>query len=873
MKKDYSHTLLMPKTNFEMRGNLTSKDSYYINFWNEKRIYEKLSTRNTDNFILHDGPPYANGSIHIGHAFNKILKDFIIRDAALRNKKIEWVFGWDTHGLPIELQIQKEGIKFSEVGITKYLLECEKYAMNQVKLQQDQFLKLGLLSNPQKQKYLTLDNNFMVKEIEIFFSFLNQKLAYQSRKPVYWSWSSETALAEAEVEYKTIKDDAIYINFKYKNELNILIWTTTPWTLPGNVALAFSKKTKYIIVEIDKIKTIIAKDLLDFLSKKINKKIDFIEEIELEKLIGTKAINPINGNESKLIYGEHVNTTSGTGIVHISGGHGVDDYKSVLENDLNLFIVMDDKGHMINSGEYNGLFYLKANKLIIENNSSSIVYLEKYEHSVPIDWRTKNFVVYRATKQWFISINSIKEELLSEIKNVEWVPSWGEKKMSDMTNDRQDWCISRQRLWGVPIPIIYDENNIPIISKELQRNILNLFSKKGIQGWHEINIKDILPKSIIYNSKMKKERDILDVWFDSGSSHSLISNNQKSDIYIEGNDQYRGWFSSSLITSVILKKQSPYKKVITHGFVTDKKGNKMSKSIGNVISPLEITEKYGLDILRLLIANLDYTDNVKIYDDLIKQISTDYRKIRNTIKFILGVISDFDEDEIDNISNFSKLILGDISESYNKNLYNLKNQNFNQVIKEVMRLITNGSISYFLEYSKDIVYVYFKNDKKRIEVQYVIRKILDYVLYSLSPIIPVTIEEAYSELNKETSIYETIYPTLQKYKSNWNEFNVLREKINKQIEKLRQEKMITKSQEVNLEFKFPEFLKNLGNNLSEILMVSTINDSDNTNVIAKKTKNIMCQRCWKYNIQNDIISKELICKKCENVINTQKLKK
>jgi len=514
-KKDYKDTLLMPKTNFEMRGNLKEKDLKFIAEWKENKIYKKLSNRKEDEFILHDGPPYANGDIHVGHALNKILKDIIIRNNALKGKRIDWRTGWDTHGLPIELKVQQSGVKVSEIGKNKYIEECYKYAKSQVSRQQEQFEKLALLTDFE-EKYLTLDKDFEARQINVFNKMFNKDLIYQDLKPVYWSWSSQTALAEAEIEYKDSKDFSIYVKFEFEDsKIYFVIWTTTPWTLPANVAISFGKKIEYSMVELNGDKLIIASTLVNKVAEETGLNFKFIKKIDINEFIGKYAINPINNKKSKLVFGHHVTTDGGTGLVHTAGGHGQDDYIITKENKLDLFVVMDDKGHTINSGEkFDGNFYQKTNKLVVNDleENGSLLFVSKFLHSVPIDWRTKEPVVYRATKQWFVSIEPIKKGLINEIKEIEWHPSWGQERLIQMTQNRNDWCISRQRLWGVPIPIIYDENKKPIKDIDLQKNILSAFEEGGIMAWHEKNIEDLLPSHIKYNSKMSKESDILDVW-------------------------------------------------------------------------------------------------------------------------------------------------------------------------------------------------------------------------------------------------------------------------------------------------------------------------------------------------------------------------
>lgn len=865
---DYKNTLNMPNTNFEMRGNLKDKDPIYIKKWNESKLYEKLSTRESEEFILHDGPPYANGDIHVGHSMNKILKDIIIRDNVLKGKKIDWRTGWDTHGLPIELKVQQSGIKLSEVGKERYLDECKKYAESQVEKQQSQFERLALLTDFD-QKYLTLYPEFESRQIKVFNTMLNKGLVYQDLKPVYWSWSSETALAEAEIEYKDAVDWSIYVNFKHESGLNFVIWTTTPWTLPANVAISFGENIEYSKVIIDGKESVIATDLITKFASEIEKEVSVVGVIDIKEYIGQYATNPINGNKSKLVWGHHVTTDGGTGLVHTAGGHGQDDYLIVKNEGLELFVVMDDKGHMINAGEFDGMFYLKANKFIIEKltEQGDLVFASKFSHSVPIDWRTKEPVIYRATKQWFVSIDKIKTGLIDSIKNVEWHPSWGEDRLTKMTENRSDWCISRQRLWGVPIPVIYDENKQPIVNEELQLNIENVFKEGGLVAWHQKDIKDLLPSSIEYNENMTKETDILDVWFDSGSSFTMLDG-KVSDVYLEGNDQYRGWFNSSLITSYVTTGLAPYKSVITHGMALDAKGNKMSKSLGNVIDPMDIVNIYGADILRMWVASSDYVDNIKISDEIIKQISNDYRKIRNSIRFILGALNDY-ENEVVEISTFGKSVLNELEKAWTSVRGNYDSYNFLQAMKDVTFELTSGVVAYYLDYYKEFGYTFKVKDPRRLEGQYILSKMLDFILYSVAQVTPVTVEEAWEMKGGEGSFFETVQPTFDKYDApDYKGFVSIRNAVNKSIEDLRVAGEIKKSNEVSLVVSLPNELsiwKEFVNNKNFIVAKVEFVEGELSSK-ASNLNGIKCERCWNYFTEDEMEGD--ICKEeCHKALN------
>ncbi len=861
---EYKDTLNMPNTKFEMRGNLKDKDPIFIERWKENKLYNKLSEREAISFILHDGPPYANGDIHIGHAMNKILKDILVRENALQGKSIDWRVGWDTHGLPIELKVQQSGIKLSEVGKDAYLEACKDYAYSQIEKQQKQFERLAILTDFD-QKYLTLTPDFEARQIQVFNTMLNKGLVYQDLKPVYWSWSSVTALAEAEIEYKDAVDWSIYVKFKHESGLNFIIWTTTPWTLPGNVAIAFGENIEYSKVLIDGEESIVATDLIETISSTIEKEITKVEVVDIKEYIGQTVINPINNKTSKLVWGHHVTTEGGTGLVHTAGGHGQDDYMIVKNEGLELFVVMDDKGHMTNSDKYDGMFYLKANKVIIEDltENGGLLFSTKFSHSVPIDWRTKEPVIYRATKQWFVSIDKIKDGLVKSVKDVKWYPGWGEERLTKMTENRSDWCISRQRLWGVPIPVVYDENGNTIVNEELQENIVKLFNEGGMLSWHNAEVKDLLPSSIEYKEGMTKETDILDVWFDSGSSHTLLGDNP-ADVYLEGNDQYRGWFNSSLITSYVVHERAPYKTVITHGMALDGQGNKMSKSIGNTVDPLDIIGTYGADILRMWVATSDFVDNVRISDEIIKQISGDYRKIRNTIKFGLGVLNDYEGQEVE-ISTFGKSVLSELEKSWSLIRKSFDEFNFLQATKELIYQISSGFIAYYLDYYKEIGYITSQDDQRRREMQYIISKMVNYVLFSIAPITPVTAEEAWIEYGMNGSIFEQTYPSFDKYDSlDFNEFVRIRDVVNKSIEDLRESSDVKKTNQMAITLSLPNELSQWKEVITrKNFMVASIRfEEGDLNSKAEDFNGIRCERCWNYfkneDMQGDICKEECV---------------
>lgn len=870
MAKDFKDTLNMPQTEFEMRGNLTKKDPEFIKFWEEKDIINKTQGRDK-TFILHDGPPYANGNIHVGHALNKIIKDIIVRERMIAGYSVDWRAGWDTHGLPIEVMIQKNGANLGEMGLEAYLKKARNYALTQVEKQQKQFRSLAITADF-TNKYMTLLPKFEASEIKVFHKMLNEKLAYQDLKPINWSWSSQTALAEAEIEYKDVESYSIYVKFKLNEELSILIWTTTPWTLPANVALAFGERINYSVVEVDGEKLVIANDLIGTLSIETKKEFKVVESFDPSKIIGEKAINPINGAESLITFGHHVTTEAGTGIVHIAGGHGADDYIITKENNLPLVVVTDDRGIQQNSGKYDGQFYLKNEPIIIEDLTANggLLHHSKFVHSHPVDWRTKKPIIYRATKQWFVSIDKVKDSLIKETENVKWKPVWGGKRLAKMTQDRDDWCISRQRVWGVPIPVIYDSNDQPIVNTELQSNIEAIFAEKGVYGYLTTNIKDLLPASITFEKGMRKETDTLDVWFDSGTAHQYLTPGVQSDIYVEGTDQFRGWFNSSFITGNIMNGMSPYKEILTHGFVTDGKGEKMSKSKGNVMDPLKITGSYGADILRLWAASSDFTDNLKISDEIIKQVASEYRKIRNTIKFILGNLHDFDDSQPE-LSKATAAVKSNLVTVWNVAKEAFVERNFNAGIKAIMNELTSGSISWLTEYAKETIYVYEADAVEKLEVQSILKFALEVILYVLAPVLPVTVEEAFQSLvaDKDASIFLTTFEINESGSTEaWKEFNSIRNLINKEVEVIRESKKLKKIGEAHIELSLPQELTSWNDEkLKATLLVGKLDVVEGEfKATAKVFENsFKCERCWK---MVDSINTDEVCTRCAHVLKT-----
>ncbi len=892
-------TLRMPKTSYPMKASLATKEVEIQKEWEELDLYNKAMEKNKGNkpFYLHDGPPYANGDLHIGHALNKILKDIINRQKNMAGYYSPVIIGWDTHGLPIENALTKnKKVKVKELTTNEFRDMCKAYALNQVANQKEQFFRLGILGD-KDSTYVTLDKKYEAEQIRVFSKMIENDMIFKGLKPVYWSPSSYSALAEAEIEYQDKRSPAIYVGFDIKDleGVKAVIWTTTPWTIPANQGIAVGKDIDYAIIKTNKGKFLIAKSLIENFVENIEiEDFEIIEQFKGSDLENKKVIHPLNKKEFLIMLADHVTEENGTGCVHTAPGHGEDDFIVGKNYSLETLSVVDAYGKMINTSKYDGLFYEDANKEIGMDleKEGALLKLSFIKHSYPHDWRTKKPVIYRATPQWFASIEKDKEGMLNAIKEVNWINSWGEKRLYNMIKDRQEWCISRQRKWGVPIPIIYNEDDTPIFDKDVLDHIASLFEEFGSNIWFEKEAKDLLPKGYTNeaspNNKFTKETDIMDVWFDSGVSHSAVMKNRlgtyQSDLYLEGSDQYRGWFNSSLITGYITQGKAPYKNALSHGFALDGKGNKMSKSIGNVITPKQIYQKYGADILRLWVSTVDYQSDVKVSDDIIKQVSEIYRRIRNSFRFILGNLNDgelFNENmsvDFDSLDIGDKYIIDNVNElnKYCQEAY--ENYEFKKVVDAINNFITIELSSFYFDYIKDILYIYDKDSKESMAVKTTLLYVFKVLVKLLTPIIPHTSYETWKYLYDNPVVLENFEEILDiDYKKEVelvNKIISLRDVVNKEIEEKRNEKIIGKSLEANVKIQINtkdyEILKDI-KNLSLYLIVSNVEfvsdlpKDEEISVCVEKYSDSNCQRCWKF-YKEEELDNEGLCPKCKEII-------
>lgn len=912
---EYKDTLLMPKTKFPMRGGLPTKEPQIQQEWKEKDLYRKMLEKNEGqpSFILHDGPPYANGNLHMGHALNKILKDFINRYKTMQGFYTPYVPGWDTHGLPIEQALTKKGVKCKEMTTAEFRDKCQAFAMEQIDIQKKDFLRLGVngdFDNP----YITLKPEYEAAQIRLFGEMADKGLIYKGKKPVYWSPSSESSLAEAEIEYHDKRSASIYVAFDVKDSKGIvaddakfIIWTTTPWTLPSNVAITVHPELTYVQMNVDGTRYIIAEALVDAVAEQLGWDKEAVvreKDFKGSELEYIEAQHPFIDRISLIINGEHVTTDAGTGCVHTAPGHGEDDFIVGQKYGLEVISPLDDKGvFTAEGGPFEGMFYDKANQAVTEllTEKGALLKLDFITHSYPHDWRTKKPVIFRATPQWFASISKVRQDILDAIEDTKFKVDWGKTRIYNMIRDRGEWVISRQRVWGVPLPVFYAENGDIIMTKETVYHVADLFEQHGSNIWFERDAKDLLPEGFTHpgspNGEFTKEQDIMDVWFDSGSSHRGVLETRPelsfpADMYLEGSDQYRGWFNSSITTSVATRGRSPYKMLLSHGFVMDGEGKKMSKSLGNVIVPDTIVKQKGADIARLWVSSVDYLADVRISDEILNQVADVYRKIRNTLRFLLGNINDYNPatDRIAeaDLLEVDRYILNRLREFTAGTLDHYESFDYLNIYQEVQNFINVELSNFYLDYGKDILYIEEKNAHKRRSMQTVLFEILVNMTKLLAPIIPHTAEEVWSHIEQvdEESVHLTNMPAKEEVDQalldKWNTFMALRDDVNRALEAARNEKVIGKSLEAKVKignspsFDTLAFLEGF-NDLHQLFIVSQVELVEDTKgeayqhgtIEIAKADGEKCARCWNYSESLGSVGElDDLCPRCQEVVKT-----
>ena len=899
---DYKSTLNMPKTDFEMRGNLANKEPNILKQWQKDNYYQNILAHHKGQkaFILHDGPPYANGNLHAGTAMNRTIKDFIVRSHAMLGFYTPFFPGWDTHGLPIENAVQKLGVDRKALSAAEFRKKCAEYAQGQIKTQMETEKRLGQIAD-YDHPYISLQKAFEARQIRSFANMALKGMIFQGLKPVYWSPFNETAVADSEIVYRDVKDATIYLKFPISdgkgildNEDYFVIWTTTPWTIPSNEAVCIHPDLEYAEVLTEKGKLILLAKFVDNLLAKFNlTNKGILRTFKGRELEGICYHHVVLDKECPCLLGNHVTDEDGTGVVHTAGGHGLDDYLICQAYGIAPICSVDARGYMNEeAGQYQGMFFEDCSKAIIHDmyEKEYLLAVENIVHSYPHDDRLKKKVIFRAVEQWFCSIDKVRKAALEQIDKVVWHNTFGQKRMHNMIAERGDWCISRQRLWGVPIPIIYNEDGSPIMAKDVFEHIAKLVDEFGSNVWFEREAKDLLPENyhnpLSPNGKFTKEKDIMDVWFDSGSSwNELIARqyNYPCDLYFEGSDQYRGWFNSSLIISTAVHGCAPYKEVLSHGYVVDSKGEKMSKSVGNVVNPMDIINVNGADVFRLWAMSSDFKEDLKLGQSNIKQVSEQYRKIRNTFRFLLGNISASDFDPQTQLIDFTKLeridqqvlvLLNDLVANVRKDVIDY---NYLAVNKELMYFMVNVLSSYYCDFTKDILYVSKVNDVRRRQVQTVYWHCVDALVKMWAPFLAFTAEEIwqhFKHLGKDSVHYEEFPPV-----NDYHDADVLRKEISrlleirslvtKAIENAPQDKLVASSQEAKLCLTLAkedkELLeRNLACKVAQWFIVSQVElTTGEQEIKVVKALGDKCPRCWNY---DEHVDENGLCPRCHEVM-------
>ena len=905
---DYKDSLLLPNTKFPMRGNLPQNEPIKYKLWDESNVYEKMkkNREGAPTFTLHDGPPYANGHIHIGHALNKILKDIINKYHYFDGKSIRYVPGWDCHGLPIEQKVEEKigSTKKKLLAKSKLRELCRIHAARFVDIQKEEFKKLGVIAD-WENPYLTMDFKFEANIFRELCAIAKQGLLIQRSKPIYWSWAAQTALAEAEIEYEDKVSPSIYVAFKHeKLDASLIIWTTTPWTLPANAGIALNPEETYVLTA-DKF--IVAKKLHATLIADGIIKGDIVEEIKSTDLENTYAINPLNDRKSKIILGEHVMMDSGSGSVHTAPGHGEEDYKVGLLYDLDIIMPVDAHGKYDNTivreklfrdtEKYLGLHVFKANDLILEELGDALLQRIDITHSYPHCWRTHTPVIYRATKQWFISIDdaygkenkSLRENALKVVEDLTFYPEWGRNRLKSMLDGRPDWCISRQRDWGVPIAFFRNKLTDEIVyDEDVLTHVASIFDEKGCDAWYDLSIAELLPENSKLNpDDLEKTQDILDVWFDSGSTQNAVlrSGNYDAgtfpaDLYLEGSDQHRGWFQSSLLTTLASSEIAPYKAILTHGFTVDEKGEKMSKSKGNVVAPDKVMKQYGSEILRLWVAMSDYQSDLKISDNILKQNAELYRKIRNTARFLLANVSDLDAlVPVDKLGELDKWVLKRAKDVFADIDAAFKVYEFSKGLNKLNNFLVVDLSGIYLDVCKDRLYCDSKNDLHRTGAQTAMAIIAKKLFSTLACILTYTVDELLTHSPEVVKGNAKDVFDLNSYEIPEVESKIdaeiltkSKEKFSEAIDKLKKEKIIKSTLELDIYTNNDVFVSLPKTEVADWFIVSNVVEKQENALIsfelngtlfeAYKSSSFKCPRCWKFTAADE----DCLCIRCEDAL-------
>ncbi|MCM0081274.1 isoleucine--tRNA ligase [Geomonas sp. Red32] len=917
---DYKDTLNLPQTAFPMKGNLPQREPEMLKQWEQAKLDQKVEEagKGKPRYILHDGPPYANGHIHIGHALNKILKDIVLKSKRMSGFDAPYIPGWDCHGLPIELQVEKNlGSKKHEISKLEMRKLCREYAQKFVSIQRAEFERLGVIGD-WEHPYLTMHNSYEGAIARELARFAENGGLYKGKKPVHWCSSCGTALAEAEVEYADHKSPSVFVKFAVKDDLgsvvpelagkksSIVIWTTTPWTLPANLAVALHPELDYVALDVNGDLLIVADGLKESFLKEIGAEGKVVATFKATGLAGKKAQHPFYSRESLIVLGEHVTLEAGTGAVHTAPGHGQEDYEVGLREGLDIYNPVDNRGRFFDNIEFfGGQFVFDANKNVIEKliEVGALLASKEITHSYPHCWRCKKPIIFRATEQWFISMerNDLRQKSLAEINNVNWIPKWGRERIYGMIENRPDWCVSRQRSWGVPITAFYCKSCGEVMADaKVMYHVAEIFAEHSSDVWYDWDASKFLPEGTVCPScgkhEFDKETDILDVWFDSGVSFAAVCElrdnlHAPADMYLEGSDQHRGWFHSSLLASVGTRGHAPYKNVLTHGFVVDGSGRKMSKSVGNVVAPEDVIKKFGGDVLRLWVAAQDYRDDLRISQEILTRLSEAYRRIRNTCRYILGNIHDFNPEtdsvpyaqmpEIDRWAMHQlELLKEKVVNAYNE-------CEFHILYHAVNGFCTVEMSSFYLDILKDRVYTSKTDSVARRSAQTVMYTVLDSLLRMVAPVLSFTAEEVWAEMpgSREESVHVALFPEMnpgnkdEALAQRWEKVMKVRSEVSKALELARVKKVIGHSLDAAVAIKASGetavFLKSFESDLAEIFIVSKAYLADTLEgeiyqaeggemeIAVSAAPGEKCERCWCYSEETGKdAGHPTVCPKC-----------